>query len=794
MRLRSILSVLAFLGCLASSQATTQIVTNADPASGSDWPSWSGPNGDLTVDGVAVFEAGVGLESSWKRPLGSGYSGIVVSGGRLVTAYSDGKSDLLVALDPVSGETQWRYHIAETYAAHDGSDDGPLATPTIHDGTVFGLGGHGRLVAVRLEDGQEVWSRQLVGELGASEPFYGFATAPTIVSGVLIVQTGGTGGHSISALDPGSGKLLWSVGDDHVTYQSPTALRVGEEDQVFAVTDRHLLGLAPRTGKILWQHEHREEDGAPHFTNAQAVPLGDGRVLLSDGVESICYRVEQTTDGYRLVELWRSRALHRSYASALPYRGHLYGYTMRRFLTCVDAATGETVWKSRAPGGGHLMLVDGHLVILAPSGEVVVAEATPEGYREKNRIQALDRGYFTRPSFALNRIFVRNLTEIASIAVNGTTAAATMRPSEPTSDVPLLGKLGPFVRSLETTSNKWKAIDEFLATYEEFPILEGEDLVHFVFRGEVDDLVLVGNMQLGEELPMLHVEGTDLYVRSMTLEPNARFEYAFGVFDQTRIDPLNPRRSAIDDKERSVLTTQGWEAPEHLAAPMASRDRKKLTWSSEMLDNQREVEIYLPPAYDDSDERYPLLIVLDGEPALEWGLVDRSLENLVGRTVAPLVVAFVPYRGSEDGSDAPIFAEALVNELLPRLDATYRTIKQPLSRALMAPRWAGSLALYTALKRPGVFGKLAVLSQEVWGSQRARMFELLDGVEDCDLDIRLEWSRHGYASVIEAGERMVEALRQAGCRVKSGTFDDGMGWGGWRRHTNRQLEALFPLE
>ena len=48
-------------------------ITNADPASGSDWPAWSGPNGDLTVDGAAVFKAGVGLESSWKRTLGSGY-------------------------------------------------------------------------------------------------------------------------------------------------------------------------------------------------------------------------------------------------------------------------------------------------------------------------------------------------------------------------------------------------------------------------------------------------------------------------------------------------------------------------------------------------------------------------------------------------------------------------------------------------------------------------------------------------------------------------------------------------
>ncbi|MCP4654139.1 MAG: PQQ-binding-like beta-propeller repeat protein, partial [bacterium] len=216
-----------------------EIAGAGNPLSG--WPTWSGPHSDLTAAGDGIFDRpGFGLEVLWSKPLGSGYSGIVVAGERVVTAFSDGESDLVAALDAATGDELWRYRIAETYKGHDNSDDGPLATPTIHDGLVYGLGARGRLFALRLADGKQVWSRRLVEELGARKPRYGFVSAPTIVGGVLVIQTGGPEGQSITVLDPKTGKLLWSAGDDAVDYQSPMALRVDGEAQIFALTNRHL--------------------------------------------------------------------------------------------------------------------------------------------------------------------------------------------------------------------------------------------------------------------------------------------------------------------------------------------------------------------------------------------------------------------------------------------------------------------------------------------------------------------------------------------------------------------------
>ena len=61
--------------------------------------------------------------------------------------------------------------------------------------------------------------------------------------------------------------------------------------------------------------------------------------------------------------------------------------------------------------------MDGHLVILGSGGKVVVAEASPGGYREKAGLKALDSSEFSWPSFADGKVFVRNLEQLAAVSV-----------------------------------------------------------------------------------------------------------------------------------------------------------------------------------------------------------------------------------------------------------------------------------------------------------------------------------------------------------------------------------------
>lgn len=129
-------------GTLASTLVLALTLTaGASVAETRDWPDWAGPEGNRSSNGNGLFSDGTfGLKQEWLAQLGSGYSGITIVGNVAVTGMADHESDYLVGLDTSTGKELWRYRIADVYVGHDGSDDGPLATPAVYDGRVYGMG------------------------------------------------------------------------------------------------------------------------------------------------------------------------------------------------------------------------------------------------------------------------------------------------------------------------------------------------------------------------------------------------------------------------------------------------------------------------------------------------------------------------------------------------------------------------------------------------------------------------------------------------------------------------------
>ena len=514
-------------------------------------------------------------------------------------------------------------------------------------------------------------------------------------------------------------------------------------------------------------------------------------------------------------EAWRSRSLrsHGTFATTVPYEGYLYGFS-GNFLTCVDAATGETVWKSRPPGRGNLVLVDGHLVILIRSGEIVVAEATPEEYREVSRVKALDRGYFTRPSFADGKVYVRNLKDISAIGVTEARSAPSVSAERAAArrragfGGDLRGEFGAVVEKLAAAENRREMIESFLADHPTLPILEGPSpegtLVHFVYHGAVDDLAISGNfIRDGGEEAMHRVEGTDFYFRSYELPEKAVFTYRFSVFDESMTDPANPQTTGPEGDEHSMLVTTGWQAPSHLREPEGQRGSiETLQWQSEQLDNEREVQVYLPPGYDQSEVRYPLLVVNDGGQALSLGELDKSLDNLIGNTVAPVIVAFVPVANWREfgGSKVAEYTRAQVEELIPLLDRTFRTDARRESRAVMGQDPYGSsafAAMFLALHHPEIVSRAAAQSYE-HGELEEALMAAASG-EKHDLELVFHWSSYDSVNPFfdfdarRDAKSLVAALEKNGYSPRIFESNDGVGWGMWQGRIAEILEALFPL-
>jgi outer membrane protein assembly factor BamB len=122
--------------------------------------------------------------------------------------------------------------------------------------------------------------------------------------------------------------------------------------------------------------------------------------------------------------LWRSRHLKTKFNPAVYWQDHLYGLD-EGVLACVDARTGERVWREGRYGYGQVLLAAGHLLVLGGEGQLALVEATPAGFREKARVQALNGKTWNVPALAHGRLLLRNATEMTCFDLR-------LRPAAPT--------------------------------------------------------------------------------------------------------------------------------------------------------------------------------------------------------------------------------------------------------------------------------------------------------------------------------------------------------------------------
>lgn len=155
---------------------------------------------------------------------------------------------------------------------------------------------------------------------------------------------------------------------------------------------------------------------------------------------------------------------------------------------------------------------------------------------------------------------------------------------------------------------------------------------------------------------------------------------------------------------------------------------RRVIIESRILSEKRTLDITLPHGYDTSSERYPVLIVLDGEFEHEIAAAVARFyasSSMLPRTIvvgvrntnrardltpAPVAGFRAPTEvGQAGGADK--FIALLADELLPFLDRTYRTAPM---RVLVGHSLGGLFALHAITRRPGLFTGYLVMEPATW--------------------------------------------------------------------------------
>jgi outer membrane protein assembly factor BamB/enterochelin esterase-like enzyme len=776
-----------------------------------DWPGLRGPSQNGRVDGGSFAGNEGALDVAWRATIGPGYSGVTIVNGKAVTLYSDGKQDLAIAFDATSGKEIWRYKIGDAFKGHDGSHDGPIATPVVADGRVFGFSAYGVLFALDHATGKQLWTINVAEKMGAEAPFYGFATSPIVSGKVVVLETGAKEGKAIAAFDVATGQSKWTLGEDSINYQTPIAIQFAGKNQIVAVGDKKLFGIDSDAGKILWEYEH-QGDGAPPSTGCLIpVPGGDGQLLLKNKMDSTSLiKLVSGADGKISVEnVWTAGVFKTTYSTPVYFDGYFYGYN-GRILTCVDAKNGEVKWKSRPPGDGFLIVVDGNLIVQTKEGTLHVAKASPEGWAEKAQLNLFPAVSWTSPSFANGAIFARSQGEIARLEWKSQTGTIAAAPAVPANS-PASG-FEKFIADINSASDKKTAVDQFMSSVSSFPLVEWPDRVHFIYRGEAKDMGIVGDM-IGarREDPMKRVPDTDLFYYSIRLEPDARINYYFVKnYDEKIPDPRNTRLTYDGQgAPNSWMAMPSWKEPSYFDD--ASEERRGKLETKELKSKSRpggsiQYEVYLPSGYEKGNERYPSIYLFDGPTAKSVGMVVNSFDNLMGVSARPAIVVLIGEiktgeKPLEDPMEEFKAQDAIVaTELVQSIDADYRTINDPSLRAIVGGGFSTLDALFITFFNPGLFGSIACQSTFIMQAEKEPLEKVIRTANEQPLRMYMDWgsydmraTREGW-DMVKANREFNEYLRSKGYYPAGGEVHDGWGWSSWRNRTDKWLAALFPLD
>lgn len=167
----------------------------------------------------------------------------------------------------------------------------------------------------------------------------------------------------------------------------------------------------PATGAVLLEYRWGQ-DKWPKASQPTVIE-GD-RVLLSAGYGMGCQlvKISAAADGQLSAEqLWRGIRMKTQFNSPAVRDGFMYGLDDGG-LSCVDIATGDRLWKDGRFGSGQSLLVDDQILIQSERGEVVLAAAQKDGYRELGRLRALSSKTWNFPTLAGRYLLARNDREV----------------------------------------------------------------------------------------------------------------------------------------------------------------------------------------------------------------------------------------------------------------------------------------------------------------------------------------------------------------------------------------------
>jgi enterochelin esterase family protein len=227
--------------------------------------------------------------------------------------------------------------------------------------------------------------------------------------------------------------------------------------------------------------------------------------------------------------------------------------------------------------------------------------------------------------------------------------------------------------------------------------------------------------------------------------------YTFNVDGVTMTDPINPKVKLRQRTSASLI-----EVPADPPAAWSARDVPHgsvvTEWQkSAVLGRTERMLIYLPPGYQKSSARFPVLYLVhgNGDVPESWtnaGNANLILDNLIAdKSARPMIVVMpaghaAPYGPAGRGqNNTELFDQYLVKDLIPFVESQYRVSAGKQNRALAGLSMGGGLTINVGFSHLDLFSALGIFSPAIPRDFETKYKAALDDPKGTNAKLSLVW-------------------------------------------------------
>ncbi len=392
--------------------------------SAAGWPDYRGPAGDGISKAIDLPLAWSEEKNvAWKTPIhGRGWSSPVVLNAQvwLTTAPLDGSELFALCVDFETGKVLHDIKLfeveepkqvirANTYAS---------PSPVIEDGRVYVHFGEMGTACLDTKTGNVIWKRR---DLRCTH-LRGPGSSLFLFKDMIIATYDGTDVQYLVALDKKTGKTVWRTerstdfgtidGDLRKAYCTPIVIEVDGALQLISPGAKAAMAYDPSNGRELWKVRYSG------FSNASRPVAADGLVYINTGfgrAQLWAVRPDGSGDVTDTHVAWKFKKRAPTKASPVVVGGLIFMPSDAHYALCLDAKTGETVWREKIEGQywASPVSAEGRIYFFNHEGKTTVVNADREF--KILAVNTLDDGFMASPAISGKSFILRTKTHLYRI-------------------------------------------------------------------------------------------------------------------------------------------------------------------------------------------------------------------------------------------------------------------------------------------------------------------------------------------------------------------------------------------